>query len=76
MIMEKTDKYIFAWKGGTVRNGAKQIGWMTGWIEENRHPSFFVLNFDTENPAADMKAIAMDLTKSILSADGFYKGEK
>lgn len=76
MVMEKTDKYIFAWKRGTAKTGAKRIGWMTGWIEENRHPCFFVLNFETEDPNADMNALGMELTRNILGSDGFFKGEK
>lgn len=76
MIMETTPKYIFAYKFGHGRNGAKQIGWVSGWIEENLHPSFFVLNFETENPSADMQALGLEVTRSILSSEGFYKGEK
>ncbi|WP_126244633.1 class D beta-lactamase [Chitinophaga rhizosphaerae] len=76
MIMEKTSKYIFAWKAGEARTGAKRIGWVTGWIEENLHPSFFVLNFETEDPSADMKALGQELTRNILSSEGFYKGER
>lgn len=76
MIMEKTDKYIFAWKAGEGKSGSKRISWMTGWIEENRHPSFFVLNFETEDPSADLKILGMELTRNILTSEGFYKGEK
>ncbi|WP_341834176.1 penicillin-binding transpeptidase domain-containing protein [Chitinophaga pollutisoli] len=76
MVMEKTDKFIFAWKSGYGNMGSKRIGWVTGWIEENRHPSFFVLNFETENPSADMNALGMEVTRAILGSEGFYKGEK
>ncbi|MGN6509948.1 MAG: class D beta-lactamase [Chitinophaga sp.] len=76
MTREKTDKYILAYKGGWGITGKKQIGWMVGWVEENLHPTFFVLNFETEDPNADIESIRMEITRGILEEEGFFKGEK
>lgn len=76
MIREKTPKYILAWKGGWGRTGNKHIGWMVGWVEENLHPTFFVLNFETEDPNPDIEGLQMELTRGILTEEGFFKGEK
>lgn len=76
MLQESNAKYKLSFKTGHGIVGKKQIGWVTGWIEENKHPSFFVLNFETEDPQADMKALRMELLTGILSEEGFFKGEK
>lgn len=51
------------------------IGWMVGWIEENRHPYFFVLNFQSPDPHIDMITIRMKLLKDILKQLGFLEGK-
>lgn len=48
MIREKTDKYILAYKTGWGhKENGDQLGWIVGWIEENSHPYFFVLNLES-----------------------------
>lgn len=76
MLQEETPKYKLAYKTGWGITGPKKIGWMVGWIEENKHPSFFVLNFETEDPALDIPAVREELMRSILTEEGFFKGEK
>lgn len=76
MQQEETPEYKLAYKTGWGVVGKKQIGWMIGWIEENRHPSFFVLNFETEDANLDIPAIRQELMRSILKEEGFFKGEK
>jgi beta-lactamase class D len=76
MLQESTPKYKLAYKTGWGVAGPKRIGWMVGWIEENRHPSFFVLNFETEDAGLDIPAVRLELLRSILSEEGFFKGEK
>lgn len=75
MLMEKTPKYELAYKSGWGITGSKQIGWIVGWIEENRHPAFFVLNIESEDKNFDMVKVRMDILKSILADAGYLKGE-
>ncbi|WP_236652823.1 class D beta-lactamase [Chitinophaga vietnamensis] len=75
MLMEKTPKYELAYKTGLGNAGKKRIGWIVGWIEENRHPSFFVLNIESEDPNADMSGIRMNILRNILTDAGYFKGE-
>jgi beta-lactamase class D len=76
MLMEKTPKYELSYKTGMATVGPKTIGWITGWIEENGHPTFFVLNLETENPSLDMSTVRMNILKNILADAGYFKGLK
>ena len=77
MIREKTDKYTLAYKTGwgTTEKG-NQLGWLVGWIEENNHPYFFVLNIESPDPKVDFKTIRLSILKSILKEKGFFEGRK
>jgi beta-lactamase class D len=76
MIQENNTGYQMAYKTGwgTTSQG-KSIGWILGWIEENRHPYFFVLNFDTANAGADIASIRLKILNGILIHLGFFEGK-
>ncbi|UYQ92984.1 class D beta-lactamase [Chitinophaga horti] len=69
MLMETTPKYKLSYKTGWGRAGAKHIAWITGWIENDGRPSFFVLNFETEDESLDIPKIRMDILKKILTEE-------
>ena len=48
---------------------------IVGWIEENKHPYFFVLNFESADANADIPAIRMKMLKGILKQLGFMEGK-
>lgn len=76
MLFENTTLYRMGYKTGwgtTEKNN--ELGWMVGWIEENNHPYFFVLNIETPDKNIDMKAVRMKMAKDILGKLGFFKGE-
>jgi beta-lactamase class D len=76
MIRESNSNYILAYKTGVgFRENGHLIGWMVGWIEENKHPYFFVLN--TEGPG-DMKMTdaSMKVLRTILKQQGFFEGKR
>ncbi|RFS23241.1 class D beta-lactamase [Chitinophaga silvatica] len=75
MLMEKTPKYELSYKTGFETKDSKKIGWIVGWIEENRHPSFFVLNVESEKPDADIQKATMSIFRDILADAGYFKGE-
>jgi beta-lactamase class D len=77
MVREKTDKYILAYKTGWGQDPqGRQVGWITGWIEENKHPYFFVINLLSNNVSIDYKKIRIELLKDILKEKGFFEGKK
>jgi beta-lactamase class D len=76
MLREQNSNYKLYYKTGwgTLENG-HELGWIVGWIEENRHPYFFVLNFET--PQKDLvPKVRQKLLRDILAHLGFFNGKK
>jgi beta-lactamase class D len=73
MLMEKTPKYDLCYKTGWGIEGKKQIGWVTGWIEKNGLPTFFVLNIESENPDIDMRGVRKSILTNILKESGYIE---
>ena len=77
MLFEDNTNYKLSYKTGWGFNEKDHsIGWITGWIEENRHPYFFVLNIETADRNADIFEIRQKMLKGILNQLGFLKGVK
>jgi beta-lactamase class D len=77
MLREDNANYKLSYKTGWgVKEDGHQIGWIVGWIEENKHPYFFVLNIESGDPGIDMVNVRMHMLKSILGQDGFFEGKK
>jgi len=77
MLMEDNSNYKLSYKTGWGhRENGNSIGWIVGWIEENRHPYFFVLQIETADPNADIVSIRMKMLKDILGQYGFFQGTK
>jgi beta-lactamase class D len=77
MLFEDKPEYRLSYKTGWgVRENSDQLGWMVGWIEENRHPYFFVLNIESANASIDMASVRMKILKDILGQLGFMQGKK
>jgi beta-lactamase class D len=78
MLRENNTLYKLSYKTGfgfDEKNEA--IGWVTGWIEENRHVYFFVTLIKSNNKdISNMQDARMHITKGILTELGFFKGEK
>lgn len=79
MLFESNSNYRLCYKTGwgVLPHGKqdRNIGWITGWIEENRHPYFFVLNIEKLAPDMDMRKVRMDILKGILKQLGFFEGK-
>ncbi len=60
---------------GAFRENGDAIGWIVGWIEENRHPYFFVLNIDGPHNT-DMATVRIKILRDILKGMGFFEGKK
>ncbi len=76
MLQESNANYKLSYKTGWghLPNG-NSLGWLVGWIEENKHPYFFVLNVEGSKEM-DMKNIRLNLLNSILKREGFLEGKR
>lgn len=76
MLMESNSNYELSYKTGWgyAENG-NSIGWVVGWIVENRHPYMFVLNIEGRHEI-DMVTIRMNMLKSILKQLEFLEGRR
>jgi beta-lactamase class D len=77
MLMENNNLYRLSYKTGWGRReNGNSIGWIVGWIEENRHPYPFVLQVESTDPQPDMVKIRMDILNKIFAHYGFKQGKK
>ena len=77
MLQEDNTAYKLSYKTGwgfDEKNNA--IGWVAGWVEENRHVYFFVTLITTPDKQIDIKKARMDITKDVLKDLGFFEGKK
>ena len=76
MLFENNTKYRLGYKTGWgFTDAGHSIGWIVGWIEENRHPYFFVLNIESPDRDFDMWNVRMKILKDILKEKGFLEGK-
>lgn len=77
MLEEDNTAYKLSYKTGWGFDEQKNsIGWLTGWIEENRHVYFFVTLVRSKDPKIDMKTVRLAITRDILKEKGFFEGKK
>ena len=77
MLFEDKPAYKLSYKTGWgQKENGNQLGWMIGWIEENKHPYFFVLNLESKDKNFDMQTVRMKILKDILNQLGFMHGTK
>ncbi len=77
MLQEDNTLYKLSYKSGMgISPDNSRIGWLIGWIEENKHPYFFVTLIKTANQQADISQARLEITKSILKQFGFFEGKK
>jgi len=78
MILEDNTQYQLAyktgWSGWDAKTG-KHLGWVLGWIVENRHPYFFVLNLESKTKEFDMVTVRKQMLTDILKHLGFMQGK-
>ena len=76
MLFENNANYRLGYKTGWgFRENGNAIGWVVGWIEENNHPYFFVLNIESTDQNFDMWTVRMKMLKDILKYLGFFEGK-
>ncbi|PZP47363.1 MAG: class D beta-lactamase [Pseudopedobacter saltans] len=75
MLRESNTAYNLSYKTGLgyAPNG-NAIGWVLGWIEENKHPYFFVLNIEGDhNMDPDIR---IKMLKKILNTKSLLGGKQ
>lgn len=76
MLFENNANYKLSYKTGWGKTEkGDHLAWIVGWVEENNHPYFFVLNFESTDPGADIPSIRMNILKAILKQSGFLEGK-
>ncbi len=76
MLQEDNANYKLSYKSGWgFRENGKALGWMVGWIEENKHPYFFVLNVEGDH-GLDLKPVRTNILKAILKQNEFFEGKR
>lgn len=77
MVQENNTAYKLSYKTGWgFDEKGDNVGWVTGWIEENRHVYFFVTLVRTPDRKIDMQRVRLDITRDILKEYGFFEGKK
>lgn len=73
MLQENNTNYKLSYcsASGKDENG-HGIGWITGWVEENKHVYFFV----TFTKGDGKEDAALSISKNILKQYGFFEGRK
>ena len=74
MLMEDNTLYKFSYATGFDMENDR-VGWVVGWIEENRHVYFFVTLVKPSNKNTDLNTVGLNITRGILKELGFFKGE-
>ncbi len=76
MLFEDNANYRLGYKTGWgTTEAGHALGWVVGWIEENNHPYFFVLNIESPEHNFDMSSARMKMLKDILKQLGFFEGK-
>jgi beta-lactamase class D len=77
MLFEDKPTYKLSYKTGLGRKeDGTRLAWVVGWIEENRHPYFFVLNMETKDSTADLLNGRMTALRGILRQLKFFDGQR
>ncbi|WP_431212400.1 penicillin-binding transpeptidase domain-containing protein [Puia sp. P3] len=77
MPTETNSNYRLVYKTGqVVKEDGHALGWVLGWVEENKHPYFFVVNMEAEASDKDLGPIGLHIVKNILGPMGFFEGKK
>ncbi len=76
MLQEDNANYKLYYKTGLgYKENGNSIGWIVGWIEENHHPYFFVLNVEGKHDDP-LWTIRKNILTGILKKEGFFEGKR
>ena len=77
MLREDNANYKLSYKTGWAHTEkGHALGWIIGWIEENRHPYFFVLQVESPDRNFNMTDVRLKMLKDVLHQYGFMEGKR
>lgn len=77
MLIEDKPTYQLSYKTGLAKKAdGTPITWVVGWIVENNHPYFFVLNMESKDPSVNLQEARMKVLRGILTELNFFKGQR
>ena len=77
MLREENANYKLSYKTAAANiPGNRSLVWVSGWVEENKHAYFFVLQVLAPEKQGFTDTKAVELLKKILAAKGFFEGKK
>ncbi|HEV7334037.1 MAG TPA: penicillin-binding transpeptidase domain-containing protein [Flavisolibacter sp.] len=77
MLFEDKPTHQLSYKTGLgIKENGTRLAWVVGWIEENRHPYFFVLNMETKDPSVNLVEGRMTALRGILTQLQFFQGKR
>ena len=77
MLFEDKPTHRLYYKTGLgYKEDKTPLAWVVGFIEENRHPYFFVLNMETKDSTVNLKDARMTVLRNILTQLNFFKGQR
>ena len=76
MLRDDNSNYKLSLKTGWgFRENGNAIGWLVGWVEENKHPYFFVLNIEGPHDM-NIKVFERLILMGCLNKLGFLQGKR
>jgi beta-lactamase class D len=76
MLQTANTQYAISYKTGLgYKKNGQAIAWVVGWIEENKHPYFFVLQIEGA-ATVDLKKARLSVLNAILKEQGFFEGKR
>jgi len=77
MTVENHPGYRLSYKTARgLKEDGHAIGWVMGWVEENKSPYFFVVNLESADPDKNLGETGLAITNGILRQLGFSQGKK
>ncbi len=77
MLQEDNTAYKLSYKTGWgFDESNNSIGWLVGWIEENKHVYFFATLVKSKDKNIDMVPVRIGITKDILKHYEFFQGKR
>jgi beta-lactamase class D len=77
MLQEDNTAYKLSYKTGWNTDEKNNVlGWLVGWIEENRHVYFFATLIKSSDKNFNNYDARLSITKEILKKYGFFQGKR
>lgn len=73
LLQEKTMNYSLYYQDGFKAGASSSEGWITGWLETNERPYFFVLYLHSTDKNEDLKSAGLNILHHILAKEGYLK---